>query len=246
NDLVTGPQADIRITTRGSEFYWGLTAVFAIGALLVLAWAQLQGLNRRFYLKNVALSCVIMSITYFTMASNLGWVGIPVEWQRSSDKVAGTTRQIFWVRYIGWMLSFPLILSNLYFTAGLSWPSLGNGTVFAWFFVIGRLLGALVSTTYKWGYYVFCLFGYFYLCFDLLVPARSHANKTLNTAFSVYTLPALLYAGLLWILYPIAWGVSEGGNYIAPDSEAVFYGVIDLFAFMFVPIYTLVTLRKVD
>jgi bacteriorhodopsin len=34
----------------------------------------------------------------------------------------------------------------------------------------------------------------------------------------------------LWILYPIAWGVSEGGNLIAPDSEAVFYGVLDFLA----------------
>ena len=34
----------------------------------------------------------------------------------------------------------------------------------------------------------------------------------------------------LWFLYPIAWGLSEGGNVIAPDSEAVFYGVLDLFA----------------
>lgn len=34
----------------------------------------------------------------------------------------------------------------------------------------------------------------------------------------------------LWILYPIAWGVCEGGNIIAPDSEAVFYGILDLFA----------------
>ena len=90
------------------------------------------------------------------------------------------------------------------------------------------------------------LVGYFYLAFDMLIPARSQAARTLDAPFAVYTLPALLYIGLLWILYPIAWGVSEGGNYIAPDSEAVFYGVIDLFAFMFVPIFGLVALRKVD
>lgn len=32
----------------------------------------------------------------------------------------------------------------------------------------------------------------------------------------------------LWFLYPIAWGLSEGGNVIAPDSEAVFYGILDI------------------
>lgn len=35
---------------------------------------------------------------------------------------------------------------------------------------------------------------------------------------------------VVWILYPIAWGVCEGGNLIAPDSEAVFYGILDLIA----------------
>ena len=32
------------------------------------------------------------------------------------------------------------------------------------------------------------------------------------------------------ILYPIAWGVCEGANLISPDSEAVFYGVLDFLA----------------
>lgn len=34
----------------------------------------------------------------------------------------------------------------------------------------------------------------------------------------------------LWCLYPIAWGLCEGGNVISPDSEAVFYGILDLLA----------------
>jgi bacteriorhodopsin len=37
-----------------------------------------------------------------------------------------------------------------------------------------------------------------------------------------------LYFTTMWLLYPIAWGVSEGGNVIPPDSEAVFYGVLDI------------------
>lgn len=35
---------------------------------------------------------------------------------------------------------------------------------------------------------------------------------------------------VLWILYPIAWGVCEGGNLISPDSEAIFYGILDVLA----------------
>ena len=35
---------------------------------------------------------------------------------------------------------------------------------------------------------------------------------------------------ILWICYPVAWGVCEGGNVIALDSEAVFYEVLDCLA----------------
>lgn len=34
----------------------------------------------------------------------------------------------------------------------------------------------------------------------------------------------------LWFLYPIAWGICEGGNVVSSDSEAVFYGVLDIMA----------------
>lgn len=31
----------------------------------------------------------------------------------------------------------------------------------------------------------------------------------------------------LWMLYPVCWGVSEGVNLISPDSEFIFYGLLD-------------------
>jgi bacteriorhodopsin len=35
---------------------------------------------------------------------------------------------------------------------------------------------------------------------------------------------------VLWTLYPITWGLCEGGNYISPDSQAIFYGILDVLA----------------
>jgi bacteriorhodopsin len=34
----------------------------------------------------------------------------------------------------------------------------------------------------------------------------------------------------VWICYPVSWGVSESGKVNAPDSEAVFYAVLDICA----------------
>lgn len=32
------------------------------------------------------------------------------------------------------------------------------------------------------------------------------------------------------LLYPVAWGLCEGGNVISANYEAIFYGILDLFA----------------
>lgn len=44
---------------------------------------------------------MVATIAYFSMASNIGWAPITVEFYRGG-KVAGTVREIFYVRYIDW------------------------------------------------------------------------------------------------------------------------------------------------
>ena len=50
---------------------------------------------------------MIAAVAYFSMGANLGWTGILVEFERSSPKVAGNIRQIFYVRYIDCKFCFP-------------------------------------------------------------------------------------------------------------------------------------------
>ena len=38
------------------------------------------------------------------------------------------------------------------------------------------------------------------------------------------------YVVFIWMLYPVCWGLSEGGNVISVTNEMVFYGILDLFA----------------
>ena len=59
--------------------------------------------------------------------------------------------------------------------------------------------------------------------------ARKHALAIGADVHRTYLICGV-WTIFLWFLYPIAWGLSEGGNVIAPDSEAVFYGILDLMA----------------
>lgn len=63
----------------------------------------------------------------------------------------------------------------------------------------------------------------------LVGPARSAAKALGPDNHSVYIKSAVVL-GFLWFLYPIAWGLADGGNVISPDSEMVFYGVLDVLA----------------
>lgn len=45
---------------------------------------------------------MVASIAYFSMASNIGFEPIRVEFQRSDPVVRGLNREIFYVRYIDW------------------------------------------------------------------------------------------------------------------------------------------------
>jgi bacteriorhodopsin len=63
--------------------------------------------NRVFYYI-MAATTLVTSAAYFTMASNLGYAAIQVEFIRSNPEVAGLYREVFYVRYIGWFITTPV------------------------------------------------------------------------------------------------------------------------------------------
>lgn len=48
------------------------------------------------------------------------------------------------------------------------------------------------------------------------------------------------------MLYPIAWGCSEGGNLISPNGEMIWYGILDLILGPLFLYYFVWGLRSVD
>lgn len=228
-DNAASGHADIHITVRGSDWYFTVTSVMGFFAVIFWALSLRRTRNQRLFYYLAAAICLVSGIGYFTEASNLGWTAIPVEWQRSSSKVSGTARQIFWVRYIDYFVTSPLILLTLSLSAAFPWPTILYTMFISWVMVVSFLVGALVQSTYKWGYFAFATVSYLFIAYTILFSAREHAAQLGGSIYRTYLSSGALIV-FLWLLYPIAWGCSEGGNVIAPDSEAIFYGVIDLLA----------------
>ncbi|KAK5164217.1 uncharacterized protein LTR77_009911 [Saxophila tyrrhenica] len=105
-----GKHVDIAITTHGSDWYWAVTAVMTCATMAFMGLALTKPRQHRIFHYITASVTLVASVAYFSMASNLGWTPIDVEFMRNGDGVGGTNREIFYVRYIDWYI-FSILLA---------------------------------------------------------------------------------------------------------------------------------------
>lgn len=101
-DTVNGQSSDINLTTRGSDWYWAVCAVMTVATIAFIGTAWTKPRTDRIFHYITGGITMIAAISYFSMASNLGWTPIAVQFRRSDHRVAGVYREIFYVRYIDW------------------------------------------------------------------------------------------------------------------------------------------------
>jgi len=213
----------------------------------VFAFRQPIG-KRSFHFFGMAILATA-SIAYFSMASNLGKTGILAEFNRTSSFWSGNPdnaiRSIWYARYIDWTITTPLLLMELLLTTGLPLSYIFF-TIFADLVMIETgLMGALVESRYKWGFYAFGCAAMFFVFWVLIGPARRSARQLGDDVVAEYTKSAAIL-GFLWFIYPIAWGLCDGGNIISPDAEMAFYGALDVLAKPCFLAYHLWSLRNID
>jgi bacteriorhodopsin len=101
---------DNHITVRGSDWYWTVAAIMMVSSLAFAGLAYTKPRQQRIFHYITAAITMVASVAYFSMGSNLGWTGIHVEFERSNPVVSGNIRQVFYVRYIDWVVTTPLLL----------------------------------------------------------------------------------------------------------------------------------------
>ncbi|TLD18414.1 hypothetical protein PspLS_10201 [Pyricularia sp. CBS 133598] len=226
---AVGSQANTALTSHGSDWYFAVTAVMAVSAVTFTGAAIKKPLSHRVFHQTSALFCFVAAIGYFSMASGLGQVPIQAEFTRpdSSYTFAAGTREIFYARYVDWAVSLPLVVLALMMSSGVPLSTTLTTMMAAEIFNISLLVGALTQTTYKWGYFTFAMMAEWFVFYQLLIPGRKYASAIGGSVGSTYLTASLLVV-VCWFFYPISWGLSEGGNVIHPDSEAIFYGILDI------------------
>ncbi|TLS22212.1 uncharacterized protein PpBr36_09976 [Pyricularia pennisetigena] len=228
---VVGSQANTALTSHGSDWYFTVTALMTVSALTFTAAAVKRPPYHRVFHQTSALFCFVAAIGYFSMGSGLGQVPIEAEFTRpdSSYTSAAGTREIFYARYVDWAVSLPLVVLALMLSSGVPLSTTLTTMMATEIFNVCLLIGALTETTYKWGYFTFALMAEWFVFYQLLIPGRKYASAVGGSVGSTYLTASLLVV-TCWFFYPISWGLSEGGNVIHPDSEAIFYGLLDIFS----------------
>jgi bacteriorhodopsin len=77
--------------------------------------------------------------------------------------------------------------------------------------IITGLVAALVPSTYKWGYFVFAMVALFGVAWNVVFVARRHSIALGADVKRVFFLTGV-WTISLWFIYPVAWGLSEGGK----------------------------------
>ncbi|KAI0692124.1 heat shock protein 30 [Cerioporus squamosus] len=241
NDALNSnpPNADYHLSTHGSDWLWAVFSLFGVSLLAIIGWTLVTPRGTRLFHQIAIVVILTGAISYFSMASDLGATPVPVEFRGNG------TRQIWFVRYIQWFITLPLLLLELLLATGLSLSDIFTTLFMAIVLVVTGLVGALVPSTYKWGYYVFGLVALFYIWYVLLWHGPRTTFAAGGRVRSGYRLSAY-YLSFLLLLYPIAWACSEGGNVITVTSEMIWYGILDLLIGPVFLFFFLFKLRGVD
>jgi len=236
---INPPEGDQYYTVNGSNWSWTVTAVYAITFVIIYALTFKARAGEKFFHYLFSVANLVGAITYFALASDLGFSVI----HQTNNLQYGFTRQIFFARYINWVVEFPVVILALGVLSGVSWTTIFYNIALSWTWIISYLVGAYTATNYKWGFFAFGTIAWIALAISTLSTGLSSARRV-DIRRDYIMLAG--WVNLLWLLYPIAWGLSDGGNKIGVTPSFIFFGVLDI---LLIPVLTyaaIVLSRKWD
>ncbi|KAI2631955.1 family A G protein-coupled receptor-like protein [Hypoxylon sp. NC1633] len=219
---INPPSGDEELSVNGSDWLWAVTAIYVVSFIAFYATSFVARSGEKIFHYLFTIALLVGSISYFAIASDLAYEVVPVVNYRPVD---GWVRQIFWAEYVNWVVSFPVVTIALGLVSGVSWATILYNVALSWTWVISYLVSAFTTSNYKWGFYAFGTTAWALLAFSTLIGGSTSARRV--ELARDHTLLAG-WVNFLWLLYPIAWGLSDGGNRIGVTPAYIFFGVLDV------------------
>ncbi|KAI1940471.1 hypothetical protein LOZ66_002065 [Ophidiomyces ophidiicola] len=174
----------------------------------------------------------ISFLAYFAMATGEG-IGFNVatihhRHKNAPDTVEEVFRQVYWVRWLNWGLSFSLIITNLALLAGTNGASLLVAvTANIIMFVSGLIsvFGGHGGT--RWAWFTISLLSYLTIAYHVGFHGRKATSQKDNQTRAFYSSIAGYFLVLL-LIYPIVWAASSNTRRISVDAEIIVYSILDV------------------
>ena len=116
--------------------------------------------------------------------------------------------------------------------SGVSWTTIFTNIFISWLWALAYLTASHTTTVYKWGFFAFGTFVWVILAMSTLNESREAAAR-LGISRDYVALSA--FANLLWLLYPVAFGLGDGGNILSVTDSSIFVGILDI---LLVPVWS--------
>lgn len=145
------------------------------------------------------------ALSYFAMAVSDGVSFNEIKIQKSSHPATYKTikREVYWVRYVDWTLTTPLLLLDLAILAGLPGANVLVAIVADLIMIITGLFAAFtIETGPKWGWYAIACIAYLVVIYQLgfngrhVVQGKDSKTATFFGSIAGFTL-------ILWTVYPM-------------------------------------------
>jgi len=205
--------------TLGTAFFWIGFGFFVTTAGLFLLSAIIARSDkvRSFSVGNLTI-VGIAATAYFAMAIGQGYNINPM-----------TGRYNYWVRYIDWFFTTPLILLDVANLCGASNNLTAMLVIFDVFMIVTGLFGSLsIGNSGRWGWFSLGCVAFMPVLWLILFDFQRYikVRPEINRAYQTQ----VWYLAILWILYPIVWGLGTGAQVISTDAETVWITILDILA----------------
>jgi len=233
--VVPTPPTFVHAGDTGSRTLWVVVVLMAISSLAFYGMAFRVPVQKRLFHIITALITTFAFLSYFAMAVGDGISYASYthteEHKHVPDIDHVTFRQIYWARYVDWSITTPLLLLDLALLAGLSGANILVAIIADIIMVMTGLFGAFGQgdDSAKWGWYAWGCIAYLVVVYQLAIGGRDTVAKKDGKTKAFYGSIAG-FTLILWTIYPIVWGLSEGAHVIGVDAEIVAYAVLDVLA----------------
>ncbi|KAI1614446.1 bacteriorhodopsin [Exophiala viscosa] len=218
----------------GKRTLWVVVVLMAISSLAFYGMAFRVPVQKRLFHIITGLITTFAFLSYFAMATGDGVGHITYTVTESHKRVPDThqdyIREIYWARYVDWSLTTPLLLLDLALLSGLNGANILVAIIADLIMVLTGLFASFGTTSGQtWGYFTWGCIAYLVIIYQLAyngrtaVEGKDSKTKTFYASIAGFTL-------ILWTIYPIIFGLSEGGHVINVDQEIVAYAVLDILA----------------